>query len=186
VDIAIVPFCEAPIPIWKESLRQPPFVKGEIAVRAAWVTEEYFGKRDATKRAKILSESGVWHRMGDVGYLDDRGALWFCGRKDHRILSRDVTLFPDPIEAIFDSHPQVIRSALVGVGVPGRQRPILVVQVRRRSRRLAEDLKAYAAKYRCAQNLEGIAFRKYFPVDVRHNIKIDRLRLARSIEGDFR
>ena len=27
----------------------------------------------------------IWHRMGDLGYFDSEGRLWFCGRKAHRV-----------------------------------------------------------------------------------------------------
>ena len=76
-----------------------------------------YNRPDATKLAKIhdLKTGEVMHRMGDVGYLDDRGRLWFCGRKSHRVVTRGVTLYTIPCEAVFNTHPKVLRSALVGV-----------------------------------------------------------------------
>ena len=49
-----------------------------------------------------------------------RGRIWFCGRKSHRVVLPDETLFTIPCEAIFNTHPEVARSALVGV-TPRRQ-----------------------------------------------------------------
>lgn len=58
--------------------------------------------------------------MGDLGYLDAEGRLWMCGRKAHRVdVIKDGELqkryLSIPCERIFNTHPQVKRSALVGV-----------------------------------------------------------------------
>lgn len=185
VEIAVIPLVDGPIAAWTESLRLPPHVVGEIVVRAPWVTREYFGRPNATRLAKIRSDHGVWHRMGDVGYLDREGRLWFCGRKDHRIVTGRETIYPDPIEAIFDGHPEISRSAVVGIGPPGAQRPLLVVQGRR-TRALEACLREHARRHPQARALSGVRFRRSFPVDVRHNIKIDRPKLARLVERSGR
>ena len=78
---------------------------------------KYFNRPEATALAKIADPAGrqFYHRMGDVGYRDDRGRLWFCGRKSHRVIAGGETYFTIPCEAIFNTHPEVARSALVGV-----------------------------------------------------------------------
>ena len=58
--------------------------------------------------------------MGDVGYLDEQGRLWFCGRKSQRITTPQETLFTIPCEGVFNAHPAVLRTALVGVIRKGR------------------------------------------------------------------
>ena len=67
--------------------------------------------------------------MGDLGYLDDTGRLWMCGRKSHRVQTAAGTLFTVPCEAVFNEHPLVYRTALVGVGDAPAQEPVLCVQV---------------------------------------------------------
>ena len=62
------------------------------------------------------SPTAFWHRMGDVGYLDEQGRFWYCGRKSQRVETRDGPLFTECVEAVFNTHPDVRRSALVGVG----------------------------------------------------------------------
>ena len=71
------------------------------------------------QRCTMVKRFGIG--MGDVGYIDTEGRLWFCGRKKHRVVCADgETLFPVPCEAIFNLHEAVERSALVGVnGEPG-------------------------------------------------------------------
>ena len=72
---------------------------------------------EATAAAKIADGTQrCWHRMGDVGYFDADGRLWFCGRRAHIVVTENGTMYPVRCEAIFNQHPQIYRSALVGVG----------------------------------------------------------------------
>ncbi|MFO0952264.1 MAG: hypothetical protein U0835_14160 [Isosphaeraceae bacterium] len=64
--------------------------------------------------------------MGDVGYRDEQGRFWFCGRKSHRVTAASGVLYTIPCEAVFNTHPEVNRTALVGVGPAGSAKPVLV------------------------------------------------------------
>ena len=88
---------------------------GEIIVRGDVVTRAYQNNAEETRLAKIADGGILWHRMGDVGYLDQAGRLWFCGRRAHRVVTKKQTLFSVPCEAIINEHPDVYRSALVGI-----------------------------------------------------------------------
>ena len=155
---------------------------GEIAVRGPSVTREYYGRPRATELAKISDPAtgSIFHRMGDLGYLDDRGRVWFCGRKSQRVVTEHETLFTIPCEAVFNNHPLVARTALVGVGTP----PVICVELKEGCRRsdwprVESELRELAAG---AAHTRGIGtFLRYprpFPVDVRHNSKIFREKLA--------
>ena len=81
--------------------------------------------------AKIVRRGRrIWHRMGDLGYLDEQGRLWFCGRKSHRVVTPGGTRSPIPCEGVFNAHPAVYRTALVGVTRPGVVEPVLCVELR--------------------------------------------------------
>ena len=84
-----------------------------------------------------LARFDVWHRMGDVGYMDDQGRFWYCGRMSQRVETAGGTLFTECVEAVFNTHSAVRRSALVGVGPLGQQQPVLVRAVRILVRRAA-------------------------------------------------
>ncbi len=101
---------------------------GELIVRGPVVTTEYVTRHEANALHKIRDRDGFWHRMGDVGYLDDVGRFWFCGRKTHRVVTAQGTMFTVMCEAVFNEHPAIYRSALVGIGEPGQQTPVLVVE----------------------------------------------------------
>jgi acyl-CoA synthetase (AMP-forming)/AMP-acid ligase II len=128
--------------------------------------------------------AALWHRMGDCGYFDPLGRLWFCGRKVERVLTANGPLFTEPCEQVFRSHPQIARCALIGLGVPGNQLPALVVQPREKlsasaKTALARELRALAAAHATTAEITRFYFHKAFPVDVRHNAKIHRLTLAK-------
>jgi acyl-CoA synthetase (AMP-forming)/AMP-acid ligase II len=163
---------------------------GEIIVKGPAVTREYMDLPEVTHEAKIRdSNNTFWHRMGDIGYLDESGNLWFCGRKSHIVETKKETLYSIPCEAIFNKHPAVKRSALVGLGTPGKQIPAIVIErkdgqyLSGKSRSLFEsELLSVAKKYQHTKDIQRIYLSRSFPVDVRHNIKIDRLKLKHEIE----
>ena len=101
---------------------------GELIVCGPVVTREYVTRPEANRLGKIAGGPDVWHRMGDAGYLDRQGRFWFCGRVAHRVLTAAGPMYPIPCEAIFRQHADVRRAALVGVGPPPRQRPVMVLE----------------------------------------------------------
>jgi hypothetical protein len=92
-------------------------------------------------------------------------------------------LWPVPLENAFDTTRGVARTALVGVGPRGRERPVLVVESRAPRRELLPRLRARAAELPGAGVVDGVLFHRAFPVDVRHNAKIRREDLKRWAEG---
>jgi acyl-CoA synthetase (AMP-forming)/AMP-acid ligase II len=164
---------------------------GEIIVKGPTTTAAYMDLPDKTLEAKIYENDGsFWHRMGDVGYIDKNGFLWFCGRKSHVVKTKEDILYPIPCEAIFNNHPAVRRSALVGLGEVGNQIPAIVIErkdgqyLTGKARSIFEsELFSLAKKYPHTKDIKKIYLSKTFPVDVRHNIKIDRLKLKEEIEA---
>lgn len=166
--------------------------KGEIAVRGPVVTEEYDGLPEATAEAKIKAPDGVWHRIGDLGYFDESGRLWFCGRKSERVETVNGRLYTDCCEAIFNRHSKVSRCALIGLGPRGAQEPAIVVEPekgcfpRRRDREAwIRELRELGATNPATAPISRFFFCRSLPVDVRHNAKIHRQTLAKRF-GNFR
>jgi acyl-CoA synthetase (AMP-forming)/AMP-acid ligase II len=184
--IRIIRITETPIPEWDPSLVLPDGQVGEIVVKGPVVTRRYLHRPQQNAEAKIREGDDVWHRMGDLGYFDDRGRLWFCGRKRHRVETAQELLLPVQCEAIFNHHPAVTRTALVGIGEMGHQHPILIVEPKEAEilthkstqDKLARELLAIGAEHQLTQNIHHVLFHPDFPVDVRHNAKIQREKLA--------
>lgn len=156
---------------------------GEIMVSGDQVTSSYYNRDQATALAKSRDESGhLYHRMGDLGYLDDKGYLWFCGRKTHRVQSAKGELYTIPSEAVFNSHPWVARTALVGLGSAPLQSPCLCVELNRplsslEKTQLFAELRAIASHHIHTQAIQTFLLHPDFPVDIRHNAKIFREKL---------
>jgi acyl-CoA synthetase (AMP-forming)/AMP-acid ligase II len=183
--VEVIRITDEPISEWSDDLAVPDGEIGEIVVSGPVVTLAYFHRDEATRLAKIAGPGGsVRHRMGDLGYRDERGRLWFCGRKAHRVQTGQGTLFTIPCEAVFNAHPEVARTALVGVGPPGSARPVICVEpknwpISRADRdRIVRELQERAARHDHTRPIETFLFHRSFPVDIRHNAKIFREKLA--------
>ena len=182
IDVRIIKIDDAAIENWSESLRVMPGEIGEMVVRGPVVTKHYFNRPVQTNLAKILDADGqTLHRMGDLGYFDSEGRLWFCGRKSQRVSSANQLFHTVPIEGIFDSVPGVFRSALVGVGKPGMQFPVLCVEKEKgliSDQELLRNLASRALLYPQTKDITKFLIHPSFPVDIRHNSKIKREELA--------
>jgi len=186
IEIAIIPISDKKI----ETLDGVPFLDaneiGEIIVRGDVVTRAYDNNKEETNMAKIYDGNSFWHRMGDVGYLDMQNRLWFCGRRAHRVVAEKSgkTYFSIPCEAIVNVHPNVFRSALVAVyfSVVQDYVPILIVEPAKGSvtndEQLLTEVRKLANNSPLTSDIQYFLIHPDFPVDIRHNAKIFREKLA--------
>ncbi len=180
--IHIIKISDAPIIEFNEKLTMPENQVGEIIVQDDLVTKSYFNNKEANMLSKIPDhDGGFWHRMGDLGWKDSKGRIWFCGRKSHRVITKDETLFTIPVEAIFNNHEKVFRSALAGAGNQRDQIPVIFIEplskIKNR-KTFIKELFEIAKSNPITRTIEHIFIEKAFPVDIRHNSKIFREKLA--------
>jgi acyl-CoA synthetase (AMP-forming)/AMP-acid ligase II len=167
-----------------ETTEMPFGMPGEIVVCGPSCTDSYWQRDTETELAKIPDAQGnTWHRMGDVGIVDGLGRLWYCGRVSQRVETGQETLFADQCEAVFNQHPDLLRSAVVGVGPKGRQVPVLCIEVKEKLspvdvERVHFDLLQLAQAHAVTRSIRTVLFHPGFPVDIRHNSKIGREELA--------
>ncbi len=202
IDWRVIRITDEPIATIDDAEDLPEGEIGELIVRGPQVSPEYLGGGDGgqgtgsgvaryNSLGKIRDPTGVWHRMGDVGYLDDQQRFWYCGRKNHRIEAAEGTLFSVPCEGIFNTHPDVARSAVVGIGPTGGASPLVIIEpnkslLRRfgknwshtQCHQLQMDLLQLASQHDITRPIEQLLFHPALPVDVRHNSKINREELA--------
>ncbi|MDR2725006.1 MAG: AMP-binding protein, partial [Candidatus Adiutrix sp.] len=185
VSLAVIRITDEPLAKFSPDLLLPEGEIGEIIARGPMVSPGYFERPEDTARSVIPDPDGqkFWRRMGDVGWLDPEGRLWFCGRKAHRVVTGSGVLFSIPCEAVFNNHPLVRRSALVGVGPPGDQKPVIIVELVSRLKGpawpgLTAELAALARANPRTLAIETFLPHPAFPVDPRHNAKINREALA--------
>jgi olefin beta-lactone synthetase len=182
-EVKIIAITDAPIRSIADARELPTGEIGEIIVRGAQVTMSYDMVSERGRKANELSKIGdgttVWHRMGDAGHLDEQGRLWFCGRKAHRVEKGGHVLHSIPVEGVVETlWPE--RAALVGPVVQGATEPQVVVwleRTREDSKKLGSEAELLA-KVRAlpgCEVVERVLFHDAkFPVDRRHNAKIER------------
>ncbi len=174
---------------WSDAVSMAQGEVGEITVAGPTATDAYFGREDQTALAKIREtlpdgSARTVHRMGDLGWFDDGGRLWFCGRKSQRVtVDALTTLCTEQIEPVFNTHPAVARTALVGVGPRGAQTAALCFELEPGSgtdpKDVADELRHIADGFVHTAKIDlFLHYPKPFPVDIRHNAKIGREQLA--------
>ncbi len=122
---------------------------------------------------------------GGYGFAD----VWCTGSK-----TKKSTLFTIPVEAVFNCHDNVYRSALVGVGEKGKQKPVIIIEPekgffpsnREKKEKFKQALFEISSSYSHCSEIDDILFHRSFPVDIRHNAKIYREKLAQWAEGKLR
>jgi len=186
VEVRVIRETDGPIGSLDDAAECGPGEAGEIIATGPSVTREYDGLPEATRLAKIREGGRVWHRMGDLGRIGADGRLYFLGRRAEKVRTAEGDLPTERLEPAFRQHPHVARCALIGLGEPPRQIPALVVEARpgahpetREAReRFEAELRGIARVNPRSEMVRHIVFQRALPVDVRHNAKIHRLRLA--------
>ncbi|MDK9707802.1 MAG: fatty acid CoA ligase family protein [Desulforhopalus sp.] len=184
IDIRIMTISDGPIAELRQEMLLEIGVIGEIIVRGDVVTRAYQNNSEETHLSKMADGNSFWHRMGDVGYLDEQHRLWFCGRRAHRVLTETGPLYTIPCEAIINEHPDVYRSALVGIMARGEKykEPVIIIEVHKERRVDASlvlaEVKSMAGKSPLTKEIKNFLIHDAFPVDIRHNAKIFREKLA--------
>jgi len=188
-EIAIIAISEEIITHWSETLTLAAYQIGEIVVKGPQVSQHYYARDNATEQSKIVDGLHSRHRMGDLGYLDEHGRLWMCGRKAHRVQrtdSENSDYFSICSERIFNTHPAVKRSALVGINLtdenPAQKTAVVCIELiealTESNLKLFNELRFLAEKHEHTRGIKHFLVHQGFPMDIRHNAKIYREKLA--------
>lgn len=185
LDIRILKIFDRPVQHFRREYELGPYEIGEIIVKGDVVTKSYENNPSETLLAKIKDGDEFWHRMGDVGYFDDQSRLWFCGRKAHRVVLPGKTLYTIQCEAIINEHPDVYRSALVGIGPQddgNYEDAAIIVEPHKNStikrKHLISQVRILSRSNEVTEKIKYFLIHRDFPVDIRHNAKIFREKLA--------
>lgn len=185
VTLKIVRMSDGPIPTLAEAEELPAGEIGEILVNSPHISPGYFLDPESTRKNKVFGPAGeVWHRLGDAGYLDTKGRLWYCGRVSQRVRAKDGPLFSLNCEPIFDAHPKVKRSGLVGVPAGDGEAAVICAELvagvsAGEHETIKQELLEMAARQPSTSRIKHVLFPKVLPVDPRHNSKIERPALAK-------
>lgn len=191
VTFKIVPIKDGPIATLAEAGELPTGSIGEILVNGPHISPSYYLDDESTRKNKVYGPNGeVWHRLGDAGYLDEKGRLWYCGRVSQRVKGKSGPLFSLNCEPLFDGHPKVRRSGLVGVPSGDAEEPVICAEVVKGTSaselsQIRTELLQLATTRPATSQIKHVLFPKVLPVDPRHNSKIERPKLAKWAKENF-
>ncbi len=101
------------VKIVDEERKEVPLGKiGEIAFRGPVVMKEYLNNPIATS---LVKDNNGWLYTSDLGWVNEQGYLFVCGRKSEMYKTGGENVFPKEIEDVLDMHPSVLMSAVIGV-----------------------------------------------------------------------
>ena len=128
---------------------------GELWVHGPNVFKGYWNDPDAT--ANALTSDG-WLRTGDVGVVDDDGALYLVDRVKDLIIVSGFNVYPAEVEDVLLEHPAVQACAVVGVQHPYHGESVKAYVVVEPGQHVEEDsLIAFCAerlaRYKCPEKV---------------------------------
>jgi long-chain acyl-CoA synthetase len=85
---------------------------GELCIRGPQVMKGYWQRADAT--AEVLDSDG-WFKSGDIAIIQTDGYIKIVDRKKDMINVSGFKVFPNEVEDVLSSHPDIIEAAVVGV-----------------------------------------------------------------------
>jgi|JI61114BRNA_FD_contig_31_6400882_length_2495_multi_3_in_0_out_0_2 long-chain acyl-CoA synthetase len=120
---------------------------GELCIRGPQVMDGYWQRPEET--AKVIDQEG-WLHTGDIAKMDAQGYFYIVDRKKDMILVSGFNVYPNEIEDVIATMPQVLEVAAVGVPDDKSGEAVKVVIVKKDSSLTVEQVKAF-----CKENLTG-------------------------------
>lgn len=182
ISAKVIPIRRGPVVLerrgWKE-LELGQGEVGELVVSGDHVCQRYFRNPEATAENKIVEDDGrVWHRMGDTGYLDEKGRFWLTGRVHSTIIRDGVAIQAQVVEQVGrGSDERIQRIAAVGMNDDVRGEELIVVVETDVASSAGRDEVLFGVRARLKESeieIDGLVCRtEPIPVDPRHNSKVD-------------
>jgi len=85
---------------------------GELCVKGPQVMKGYWQRPEAT--AETITEDG-WLKTGDVAVIQENGYMKIVDRKKDMIIVSGFNVYPNEIEDVVSSHPDIVECAAVGI-----------------------------------------------------------------------
>ena len=119
---------------------------GELLVRGPNVMKGYYRNPEETA---ISTDTDGWFHTRDLGRLEN-GNLFIEGRARELIVRFGFNVYPAEVEAVLNSHPAVVRSAVIGRGVKGiegDEEIVAFVQLSSGSQVTQDELSLFASSH---------------------------------------
>ena len=137
-----------------DSTQELPYgEEGEIVLAGPTVMKGYLNDPEETGKVLKLHEDGlVWLHTGDLGYMDEDGFIYFKQRLKRVIVSSGYSIYPQYIENVIDSYPDVLMSCVIGIDHPYKIQVAKAFIVLKNGVRPSDEILA-AIKAHCEKNL---------------------------------
>ncbi|WP_440882115.1 fatty acid CoA ligase family protein [Tenacibaculum sp. C7A-26P2] len=191
VKVKVIPITDEVITNLDQTQELGKNTIGELIVQGKNISPSYFDNPEATALHKIYDNGSFWHRTGDLGWIDKEEKVWFCGRKSHVVKSTAPikTLYPVQIEGIVNQHPEVYRSALIGIKTKSKSiKTIICIELTNNSTKkksqviIKSEILKMLSKIEKSEHINEVIFDSSLPVDIRHNSKIKRIELTEKYQ----
>ncbi|MFJ2545811.1 long-chain-fatty-acid--CoA ligase FadD2 [Pseudomonas sp. NPDC087612] len=134
-------------------VEQPFGERGELCIKGPQVMKGYWQHPEAT--AEALDSEG-WFKTGDIAVIDPDGFTRIVDRKKDMIIVSGFNVYPNEIEEVVMSHPQVASCAVIGIPDERSGEAVKLFVVPREGGVSLEELKAY-----CKANFTGYKVPKH-------------------------
>ena len=152
---------------------------GEILVRGPNVTPGYW---EAPEQTEAVFQDG-WYKTGDVGSFDAGGYLHLSGRKkDMIVLATGQNVFPDDIEQVLSTHPDIAGSAVVGLPRDGGAQ-VHAALVMREGGDAQEAVHWANAQLAEHQRIQGFTVWPGEDLPRTHTLKVKKHEVIKALEG---
>ncbi|WP_415063339.1 alpha/beta fold hydrolase [Bdellovibrio sp.] len=183
IDYRFIRIKDGPIELsstpWSQIEVSPGDV-GEFICTGDHVCRDYYNNPEAFKTTKILDEKNrVWHRTGDLAYIDPEKNLWIVGRVNNAIERAGKYYFPVRAEVLLKRMDFTYRCAFLGVeDAKLGQATYAVVELKAEIERGTFDFdKAKKEIHRVFEKnkipVDEIKFVQKIPMDPRHHSKVE-------------
>ena len=130
-----------------DGVEQPLGERGELCILGPQVMKGYWQRPEAT--AEVLDADG-WLKTGDVAIIDADGFVRIVDRKKDLIIVSGFNVYPNEIEDVLMTHPQVASCAVIGVPDERSGEAVKLFVVPRAGGVTVDELKAF-----CRENFTG-------------------------------
>ncbi len=129
------------------------YTDGEICISGPTVMMEYINNVSETMQTLRVHKDGkLWLHTGDIGSMDDDGYVFFKQRIKRVIISNGYNLYPNYIESVINSHPDVLTSTVIGVPHPHKVQVAKAFVVLKDGIKPSKEIEKSIRNY-CNQNL---------------------------------
>ena len=137
-------------------------VTGEIVVSAPSIMMGYLNNEKETNEVLEKDKKGkIWLHTGDLGYINEDGALFFVQRLKRLIIVSGYNVFPSHIEDVLNKNEYILNSCVVGIPDPYKIQVPKAYIVLNDGIKPTMEIKSEIKKY-CKKNLSNYMIPKQF------------------------